>query len=86
MFCQVMNACTENYECLVLDNTSKSNKIEDCVYYYKAPIRKGFRIGSEAMWQYHQNNYNPRHVSAPLITSGTPAGSARRPGVTIKKV
>ena len=31
MFNQIMNACTENYECLVLDNTSKSNKIEDCV-------------------------------------------------------
>jgi hypothetical protein len=86
MFCQVMNACTENYECLVLDNTSKSNKIEDCVYYYKAPIRKGFRIGSEAMWQYHQKNYNPKHVAAPLITSGTPTGSARRPGITVKKV
>ena len=86
MFCQVMNACTENYECLVLDNTSKSNRIEDCVYYYKAPIRKGFRIGSEAMWQYHQKNYNPKHVALPLVTSGTPAGNARRPGVTVKKV
>jgi len=32
MFCKVMDACTENYECLVLDNTSKSNKIEDCCF------------------------------------------------------
>jgi len=28
-FCQVMDSCTENYECLVLDNTSKSNRIQD---------------------------------------------------------
>jgi hypothetical protein len=28
--------CTENYECLVIDNTRKSDKIEDCVYFYKA--------------------------------------------------
>ncbi len=59
LFNQVMNACTENYECLVLDNTSKSNKIEDCVFYYKAPIRKNFRIGSDAMWRYHREHYNP---------------------------
>ena len=34
MFNKVMDACTENYECIVLDNTSKSNRIEDCVFWY----------------------------------------------------
>lgn len=61
MFNQVMTACTENYECLVLDNTSKSNKIQDCVFWYKEKIRKNFRIGSPAIWNYHKNNYNPNH-------------------------
>jgi len=59
-FSQVMDACTENYECLVLDNTSKSNKISDCVFWYKSPIRKNFRVGNEAFWKCHQQNYNPR--------------------------
>ena len=45
MFCKVMDACTENYECLVLDNTVKSNKIQDCVFWYKASLRKNFRVG-----------------------------------------
>ena len=45
MFCKVMDACTENYECLVLDNTVKSNRIQDCVFWYKATVRKGFRVG-----------------------------------------
>jgi hypothetical protein len=58
-FCQVMDACTENYEALVLDNTSHSNKIEECVYWYKAPIRTNFRVGSEIMWNYHNRNYKP---------------------------
>jgi hypothetical protein len=58
-FCQVMDVCTENFEALVLDNTSKSNKIEDCVFWYKAPIRSNFRCGSEMMWQYHNKNYRP---------------------------
>lgn len=61
MFSQVLNSCTENYECLVLDNTSKSNKIEDVVFWYKATLRpKGsFRIGSSEYWNCHKKNYNP---------------------------
>ena len=59
MFNQVMTKCTENYECLVLDNTSKSNKIEDCVYWYKANLRKNFRIGSPAIWKAHKQKYRP---------------------------
>ena len=61
MFNQVMTACTENYECLVLDNTSKSNKIEDCVFWYKAALRKNFRIGSPQLWNFHKKNYNTQH-------------------------
>lgn len=71
MFNQVMNACTENYECLVLDNTSKSNRLEDCVFYYKAPIRKGFRVGSSALWNYHRNNYNPNTMRNTNVTKKT---------------
>ena len=59
MFNQVMSKCTENYECLVLDNTSKSNKIEDCVYWYKAKVRKNFRVGSPAIWAMHKQKYSP---------------------------
>lgn len=61
IFQQVMDACTENYECIVLDNTSKSNNIEDCVFYYKARIMPPFRMGCDAWWRYHQKNYNPKH-------------------------
>ena len=59
MFNQVMTKCTENFECLVLDNTSKSNKIEDCVYWYKAKMRKNFRVGSPAIWAAHKQKYKP---------------------------
>lgn len=59
MFCQVMDACTENYECLVLDNTSSSNAIEDCVFWYKATIHPPFRVGSDRMWNFHEKAYRP---------------------------
>jgi len=37
-FCQVMDQCTLNFECLVIDKTSSSSKIEDRVFWYKAEI------------------------------------------------
>ena len=64
-----MDSCTENYECMVLDNTSKSNKISDCVFWYKAPIRKNFRVGGPSFWQYHQRYYSQRAANAPQATS-----------------
>ena len=58
IFCQVMNQCTENYECLVIDNTSTSNRIEDCVYWYKGDAHPPFKLGAPEFWQYHNNNYS----------------------------
>ncbi len=49
-FCQVMNNCTENYECLVIDNNAKSNKLEDQVFWYKAAPRPDFRLCSPELW------------------------------------
>lgn len=49
-FCQVMNQCTENFECLVIDNNAKSNKLEDQVFWYKASPRPDFRLCSAELW------------------------------------
>ena len=50
LFCQIMDQCTENYECLVIHNGSKTNKIEDCVFWYKATPHEDFKIGSKEHW------------------------------------
>jgi hypothetical protein len=60
-FCQLMDATTENYECLVLDNTSKSNNLSDCLFWYKAQPEHSFKMGSPSYWRFHQSTYNPRH-------------------------
>ena len=49
-FCQVMNQCTENFECLVIDNNAKSNKLEDQVFWYKAAPRPDFRLCAPEFW------------------------------------
>jgi hypothetical protein len=35
-FCTVMDQCTENYECLVIKNNAKSNKLHEQIFWYKA--------------------------------------------------
>lgn len=38
VFSQVMDQCTEDFECLVIDNTATSNNLEDQVFRFKVPI------------------------------------------------
>ena len=60
-FNEVLTQCTENYECLVLNNRSTSNKIEDVVFWYKAKMGRKFKMGSPALWEHHKRNYNKNH-------------------------
>ena len=50
-FAQVMDQCTENYECLVINNNSKSNKLSEQVFWYKADAHNDFRLGSKEFWE-----------------------------------
>jgi len=50
-FCQVMDQCTENYECLVINNNAKTNKLTEQIFWYKAEHRQSFRLGSREFWE-----------------------------------
>lgn len=54
-FAQVMDQCTENYECLVIDNNSKSNKLQDQIFWYKADPHSDFKLGSKQFWEASKN-------------------------------
>jgi hypothetical protein len=51
-FKKTFNACTNDYGCIVLDNTSGSERIEDQVYWYKARLDRNYKFCAEkwAMW------------------------------------
>ena len=49
-FAQVMDQCTENFECLVINNNTKSNKLSDQIFWYKAQNRADFKLGSKEFW------------------------------------
>ena len=78
-FCQVMDQCTENYECLVINNNAKTNNLTEQIFWYKAESRKEFKLGSREFWemskdlnsddeeeQYDPNN-NRRKSAGPKI-------------------
>jgi len=48
-FCTVMDNCTDNYECLVIDNKVQSNRLEDQVKWYKAK-EVDFKLCSPELW------------------------------------
>ena len=50
-FCAVMDQTTENYECLVINNNAKSNKLNDQIFWYKAQNHPDFRLGSKEFWE-----------------------------------
>ena len=54
-FCQVMDQCTENFECLVVSNNAKSNKLEDQIFWYKANPHRDFKLGSKEFWEMSKN-------------------------------
>jgi hypothetical protein len=50
-FNTVMDQTTENFECLVINNNAKSNKITDQIFWYKAENRPDFKLGSKEFWE-----------------------------------
>ena len=45
-----MDQCTENYECLVINNNAKSNNLNEQIFWYKAEQHPNFRLGSKEFW------------------------------------
>jgi hypothetical protein len=84
-FCQIMDQCTQNYECLVVDNTSQSSKLEECVFWYKAEIHPDFRIGAPEFWAHSAQHY--RGTEEENVNEYDP-NSARRlkgPAIQVRK-
>lgn len=50
-FASILDQTTENFECLVINNNAKSNKITDQVFWYKAASHPDFKLGSKEFWK-----------------------------------
>ena len=85
-FCQVMDQCTQNYECLVIDNTSQSNKLEDCIFWYKADMHGDFRIGAPEFWQHSAAHYKQKDEDGNNPYDANAARKLKGPPIQIRKV
>jgi hypothetical protein len=82
-FCQVMDQCTENYECLVISNNSKSNKLEDQIFWYKASAHNNFKLGSKEFWELSKDLNSDDEGDEPYDPTALRGG--RGPTINVKK-
>jgi energy-coupling factor transporter ATP-binding protein EcfA2 len=60
-FNKVMNSCTEGYECIVVDNTTRSNEVSDCIYWYQASVSTPrFQMCRQIFWDLDAAYYEDR--------------------------
>ena len=59
LFCEILDQLTDDYTALYIHNATTSNKMEDCIFWYKAkPVPNDFKIGSEDYWNFHEQRFN----------------------------
>lgn len=60
LFCTIMDQITNDYTALYIDNSGESNKLEDILFWYKAPmVPENFKFGCPEYWQFDAERYNP---------------------------
>ena len=84
-FCQIMDQCTENFECLVINNNTRSNRLEDSVFWYKADIRGDFRIGAPEIWQRNAMIYRDKDEEDVNIYDPAGGKKLRGPAIVVRK-
>jgi hypothetical protein len=83
-FCQVMDQCTENFECLVINNNSKSNKLHDQIFWYKAEHHSDFKLGSKEFWELSKD-LNSDDEDAAAYDPNSAKKRGQGPKISVKK-
>ena len=84
-FCQVMDQCTQNYECLIVNNNCLSNKLDDIIFWYKAEMHGDFRIGSSEFWKHSMDNYKEKDPEELESFDPNAARRLRGPAIQVRK-
>lgn len=85
----VMDNFTEDYGCLVIDNKSTSNNVEDQIFWYKADLHGDFTVGAKWYWNFHNQHYVPEGAKPKIANKfeiGENAKPKRKPKIKTKKV
>lgn len=60
-FCNILDSCTQNHECLVIKTSGNSNDLREQIFWYKAEKKEDFRVGHPKIWKYHDLHYNAKY-------------------------
>ena len=60
-FCNILDACTQNHECLVIKTSGNSSNLQDNIFWYKSELHKNFRVGHYKLWKFHNQHYNKNY-------------------------
>jgi hypothetical protein len=60
-FCNILDSCTQNHECLVIKTSSNSTDLKDQIFWYKAENHSNFYTGHPKLWKFHNSNYNIKY-------------------------
>jgi hypothetical protein len=63
VFCNILDACTADHQCLVIKTSGNSTNMIDQVFWYKASEHDNFQVGHPKIWEYHNKNYNSRFIN-----------------------
>lgn len=73
-----MDRCTENYSCLVLDQTCPTNRLEDCIFWYKStldlpPFKMGKPIFHQLSAKHAKSERQRRQEAEVRMVASSPA-------------
>lgn len=60
-FCNILDSCTTNHECLVIKTSGNSTDLREQIFWYKAAVFDKFRVGHPKIWEYHDAHYNAKY-------------------------
>jgi hypothetical protein len=63
-FCTIMDTVCQDYACLVINNRSQSNRLEDCVFWYKAnreKIPQNYKFCHPSAWAFNASRYDENY-------------------------
>ena len=59
MFCDIMDQITDDYTALYIHNSTTSNKLDECIFYYKAKrVPSSFKFGCSDFWRHHKKRFS----------------------------
>ena len=62
-FCDLMNQLTQDYHALYIHGATTTNRWQDCVFYWKAPmVPLDWKFGCPEYWDFHKTRFNPSYV------------------------